>query len=267
MDHSNFHLMPMIPLIKRGVLNRLHHLATAPVIWEVENGINIQNPKIEYEIYIEWLKSQLDKSVPLFMIDVGQGKTGPDYSMIKESHIRGWQRWFDPGIRSIDDIFDAFSMDIDMLFIRSSCLNSLELLKEAQEISDSCIPLLMCYGNSVIFNNGTRDLDETLKEIDSVDFENIMVLDLLSLGKKNKPGNPFWRDIYRGSANLIPAGGITEKDLPYLREWNFKEAVRDYVSPPLQTLKENPLPEYSPSETTHEYRRSIARPALDFCNL
>ena len=266
MDYSDFRLIPTIPLLKGGVLNRSERLATAPVIWDAGKGFVAQSPRLGYQNYTKWLKGQIDKTTPWFMFDAGQEKTGPNYSLIKDSHIRGQERWFDPGVRSIDDIFDAFSMDTDMLLINSAGLDSFETLKEAHEVSDSCIPLLLYDGKSVIFYNGLYDLEKTLNEIGAIGFENIVVMNLPALGQKNKPGNPFWRDIHRGETNLIPAGGITEKDLPHLKDWGYREAMRDYMSPPLQSMENNPFPELTPLESRHEFKRPLPHSALE-CGL
>lgn len=264
MDYSDFRLIPMIPLVKRGILHQSNRLAAVTVMWDSGEGMVTQAPEHDYQNYVKWLKGQQDKGIPWMMMDAGRSKSGPDYSLMKDSRVRGWQRWFDPGIRTIDDVFDAFSMDVDMLMIGSSNLDSFEVFEEAHEVSDSCIPLLMYNGKSVIFSNGVYDLSKTLKKIDAIGFENIVVLDLPSLGRNNKPGNPFWRDIYRGRANLIPAGGITEKDLPYLREWDYNQALRDYLNPPVQLFEENPLPEINPSSTKYGLKRSVSNPSLDF---
>lgn len=258
MDYSGFRLLPLIPL-QRG--RPRDSVMVSPIVWDERSGFQPDGMRWGFDNYSRWLKGQLPRGLPWVMTSMGDHAKGPDYAVVKATRIRGVERWFDSSVHNLDDVFDSFSLDVDRLLLSSLTAESIMVMQEAHEISDACTPLLLTDGQKVFFGNGKKSLRDAVWSIESMGFLEAVLMDLSSLGRGKRPGNLLFKDIPTSDLRIIPAGGITERDIPHLQEWGYDTAIRDPFVPPLAPIGEGPLPMVEPTYAT--VTRSSGRPFLD----
>ena len=262
MDYTDFQLLPMLPLKRKGILSG-NVTKVSPLTWDERRGFLYEEPSWDFSHYSKWLRGQLPRGTPWLMADWTELPSGPDYSIIKDTKIRGTERWFDSNVRSLDDVFDTLSLDVDRLLVSSLTLDSWEVLEEAHEISDSFTPMLMSDGRKILSKDKRLGIGEALRRVDKLGFPAVVLMDLSSLGRRSRPGNLLFKDLPSISAHIIPAGGLTEKDVPYLMDWGFDTAIRDIHIPPIAPIEDKPWPSESPAPGPSVVSRVTGRPALD----
>ena len=262
MDYTDFRLLPMLPLHKRGVLSG-NTARVSSVTWEDRRGFIYDDLSWDFSLYSKWLKGQLARGTPWLMADWANVQKGPNYSIIKDTRIRGMERWFDSNVRSLDDVFDTLSLDVDRLMVSTLSLHSWEVLEEAHEISDSCMPMLMFDGRKVLLKEKKIGVAEALRKVDDMGFPELVLMDLPSLGHRVRPGNLVFKDLPPSTAQVIPAGGITEKDIPYLMDWGFDTAIRDVQIPPMAPSEDMPWHSEAPTTSRSSIPRVTGHPSMD----
>lgn len=226
-DYAEFGLIPLIPLF-----NERFGASVRTCSWSEETGFHQGRRSVPFERYAKWLKSIRGRDIPWFMSDMGRRPSVLDLGLMKETHIRGVDRWFDPGITGLDDVLDSFSMDVDSLIISTLDAPSMETYDEIIDVSDSCIPMLAFDGSSCRLGSARTDIMGTVREMCDIGYEEIMVMDLPMLGRNMGINEELWRSLSSLDARVIPCGGMTENSLPFLTDCGYWKAVRDPLLPP-----------------------------------
>ncbi len=251
-DYSRFRLIPSLPLTR---LPGSGELGVSTATWEGGRGFTLGSSS-DFESCRRWLRESYPRDLPWLLSSWGRGGTAPDYRSIKESRVRGVERWVDPGVRSLDDVFDVLALDVGRLLLSSLTLESAVVLEEAMEISDSCLPLLMCDGHDLIHRKKRSRVEETLRLLYDLGYQEAIVMDLPRLGRGLGP-SPALERLSSSELRIIPAGGLVENDIPRLMSMGFTEAIRDPRLPAQRDAADVGRP--LPSSSTLKVRDAAAR--------
>ncbi len=91
--------------------------------------------------------------------------------------VRGSDLWFMTCIETGDDLLDALLFDCDMILMPYHMLASDGVLKDAYELSDSCLPAVFVLEGSALTRRGTGDIPDILEALDAVGFSAPVVVD------------------------------------------------------------------------------------------
>ena len=188
----------------------------------------------------------------------------PNFEVLKKLVRSRYQVWLDLGMRSIQDVFDSFTMDVSRGLIGTLTAPGLELFEEAFELTENAVPIIY-HDEKVLWpsrRSGSEKLETVVKELVDIGYEEIGVIDLPRLGKKSGPDNDMVARLERLDAKFILGGGITEADVGGLRSSGMRGVFLDPFTPIIDDLlEERESALSSESFTTFEKSVSNSRPA------
>ena len=188
----------------------------------------------------------------------------PNFEVLKKLVRSKYQIWLDLGMRSVQDVFDSFTMDVSRGLIGTLTAPDLELFEEAFELTDRAVPCIH-YDRKVLWpsrRSGPEKLEKAVAELIDIGYEEIGVIDLPRLGKRNGPDADMLTKLEQLDADFILGGGITEADIDQLRASGMRGAFMDPFTPVIGDLleeEERTLP--SESFTTARRPAASGRPA------
>ncbi len=149
---------------------------------------------------------------------VGMQKRDMDEAVMKVK-FPGSDIWYMTCIENSDDVFDGFLSNGDVLLIPYHMIISDDVLLEAYEISDSCIPVLFVSNGKVLTADGTEDIMPCINRIKKMRYPRTIVFDT-----DGSVDLQTWREILIDAPSTIPY--VTEK-AKELDEMGFTEIVVD----------------------------------------
>ncbi len=188
----------------------------------------------------------------------------PNFEVLKKLVRSRYQVWLDFGMRDIQDVFDSFTMDVSRGLIGTLTAPGLELFEEAFELTDRAVPCIH-YDRKVLWpskRSGPEKLEEAVAELVDIGYEEIGVIDLPRLGKRNGPDAELLARLEYLDAKFILGGGISETDVDRLRASGLRGAFMDPFTPVIGDLldeEERTVP--SESFTTTKRPAASGRPA------
>ncbi|MGD1060991.1 MAG: HisA/HisF-related TIM barrel protein [Methanomassiliicoccales archaeon] len=178
----------------------------------------------------------------VLMLDLaGLNLARPNFPVMRELVKRKYDVWLDLGIRSEQDIFDAFSIEVSHALADTITASSIRLFKELYDLSDRCVPCIY-YDKKVIWGTaraGPHDLHETVKRLAEIGYEEVAVIDLPALGLHSGVREGFLASLEGLDAELIVGGGIVESDVEKLKAQGFKGVMVDPYTPIIEDIIES----------------------------
>jgi len=171
----------------------------------------------------------------------------PNFEVLKQLVRSRYQVWLDFGMRDIQDVFDAFTMDVSRAIVGTLTAPDLELFEEAFDLSDRVVPCIH-FDREVLWpsrRSGPSKLEDAVAELVDIGYEEIGVVDLPRLGQRNGPDLDLLARLERLDAEFILGGGITEMDVERLRSAGMRGAFMDPFTPVIGGLlveEEKPVP-------------------------
>ena len=133
----------------------------------------------DYRETVRSIPKDGDERHPILIVDVsGLQKGGIDTMLLKSLKIRGASTWFMTHIVTVDDLFDAFNTDADMILVPIHTVLSRSELTDMHDVSDSIIPAIIVR-NGVSSFCGRRYRPDVLTEmITDMGFPSAAVFDI-----------------------------------------------------------------------------------------
>ena len=216
------------------------------------NGGKLQRTDyhVAFDRYWAAVAGKRYNATEVLMLDLaGLNLARPNFAVMRELVRRKYDVWLDLGIRSDQDIFDAFSIEVSHALADTSTSSSLRLYKELYDLSDRCVPCIH-FDKKVVWGTsraGPPGLDETIKRLTDIGYEEIAVIDLPALGTHAGVSDEFLALLDGLDAEFIVGGGVVESDLDDLKARGFKGGLVDPYTPVIEDLiKTEPG---SPAET------------------
>lgn len=242
-DFRTIHLLPLLSNLTSSGLDGTGEVV-AEVLWG--RGLEPYGRKAPRKDYLNWVSEQHGPRSTKLVLDIsGVNQGDADFGGLKRTLRRGGPFWLEPGVEDIDDVFDALTLDPEQALIGSLRVEGLGLFEEAIEVSDSCIPMIYLDGREAVFQGRRRDASDTLEAMLSMGYEECVLMDLRSLGRALD--RDLWTSEFLECLKVIPAGGISMTDIPFLTRSGYDMAVMD----PVVRSDESPDDEVRPLGTEH----------------
>ena len=122
-----------------------------------------------------------------------------DISLLKELKTRKIEIWLITYVEDADDLFDAFYMNIDSLFVPYHVTLSDAALKEMNLVSDSTVPLIFTDGDLALSRLGKVPLHDILQRVEKMGFSSVAVMDI-----SKTYNNELWTGLFAEYDRIIP---------------------------------------------------------------
>ncbi len=194
---------------------------------------------VPFERYWAAVAGKRYNATEVLMLDLaGLNLARPNFAVMRELVKRKYDVWLDLGIRSDQDIFDAFSIEVSHAIADTLTSSSLRLYKELYDLSDRCVPCIQ-FDKKVIWGTsraGPTDLVETVRRLREIGYEEMAVMDLAALGTHSGVREGFLATLEGLDAELLVGGGVVESDLEKLKARGFKGGLVDPYTPVIDDL-------------------------------
>jgi hypothetical protein len=142
------------------------------------------------------VSASLERRSPILTVDVdGFNRRIVNNALISKTKTRRSEHWVLTGVTVIDDVFDAFHMGADTLLIPYHNVSP-NLLKEINDISDCCIPVIMTNGMSSFSVSGNESIIDSMRNVQRCGSPDVIVL--------NTSEEDIWDDILKENERTIP---------------------------------------------------------------
>ena len=121
---------------------------------------------------------QEEKGTVLVMDVKGLQRRNLNDVLLKRLRIKGKRTWFLTNIESVDDIFDAFNTDAEMVLVPTHTVRSEEEFKDILSVSDSVLPVLFVRKKSAVFIGDNMDYRNAADEVFRAGYVTAAVFDL-----------------------------------------------------------------------------------------
>jgi len=163
-------------------------------------------------------KDDTERSTALIVDVVGMQRRNMDDSMTRVK-VPGHDIWYMTCIETEDDVFDGFLSNGEALLMPYHMLTGDDVLAEAFDLSDSCIPVLFVSKGKVIANKRNKEILDTVRLIEEVGFSNIIVFDT-----DDSLSMDDWESLHSENPDIMP---YVRNDLLGLKEMGFKDVIVD----------------------------------------
>ncbi len=230
-DTSSLFDLPMLKLPVAQVAN------VVEVEWE--RGYRVRGRSERFSRYWSAVQSPRYSAKEVLLLDLAGVRNGrPNFDVLKKLIRTKYQVWLDLGVRELDDVFDAFTMDVARTILSSMTAPDLGVFEEAFEISDRVVPCLHLAGDVLWSRKGvgpTR-LEEAVAAMRDIGFELIGVIDLPRLGRGQGVDTQLVERLSRLDGHIIVGGGVLERDLDTMRASGLAGAFMDPFTPVIGDL-------------------------------
>ncbi len=211
-------------------------IAQVAEVVEVEwnNGYRIKGQSAKFSRYWRAVQSPRYSAKELMLLDLSGIQGGrPNFDVLKTLIKSKYQVWLDLGVRDVEDVFDAFAMDVSRTIIGTMTAPSLKVFEEAFELSDRVVPCIQMT-TEVLWprhKSGPRDLEGAVAALTDLGFEHIGVIDLTRVGQGNGVDRSLIERLAQLDADIIMGGGVIEEDVALLRSAGLAGAFMDPFTP------------------------------------
>ena len=265
-EEDGFIHVPIMPVDTFSLL-RIPYIdlpiAQVATVVEVEwdSGFSIKGKKERFSRYWKAVHSPRYSAKEIALLDLSGIQEGkPNFDVLKALIKSKYQVWLDLGVRDIEDVFDAFAMDVSRTIIGTMNAPSVDMFAEAFGLSDRVVPCLY-YTGKVLWPSrsaGPSDLVQAVSAMVDIGFEKIGVLDLRRIGRGQGIDQSLLEVLKGLDTGIILGGGVTELEATALRTAGLAGAFMDPFTPVIGDLiveEEHELPSEDPSP--------VARPAYN----
>jgi len=177
---------------------------------------------------------------------IAEGK--PNFRALRDLVKKKYGVWLDLGIRSDQDIFDAFSVEIYRAMADTSLVSSMHHFEELYALSDKCVPCIQIKGEVVWQRRlpGLMQARDVIGRLESIGFEEIAIMDLDRLGTRKGVSPELIEGLKGLGSNLLIGGGVIEADMKVIEEAGFVGAFVDPFTPVINDVIGSQEPEKAP---------------------
>jgi uncharacterized protein related to proFAR isomerase len=234
---------------------------------EWDGGYRIKGRKERFSRYWRAVHSPRYSAKEIALLDLSGIQDGrPNFDVLKTLIKSKYQVWLDLGVRDIEDVFDAFAMDVSRTIIGTMTAPSMDVFEEAFDLSDRVVPCVQ-YAGKVLWpsrSSGPSDLMRALSALMDIGFEEIGVLDLQRIGRGQGIDRSLLEALSGSDARIIMGGGVTELEASELRTAGLAGAFMDPFTPVIGDLiieDERELPEEDLTPTARPAPRYTPAPS------
>ena len=98
--------------------------------------------------------------------------------LLKRLRLRGMNSWFMTNIESVDDVFDAFNTDAEVILVPTHTVRSQEEFEDILSVSDSAIPAVLIRKGAAVVIGDNMDYLKAVRKVFSTGFASVAVFDL-----------------------------------------------------------------------------------------
>lgn len=170
----------------------------------------------------------------ILLIDLsGLQDAKPNFKALRELVRRKYNVWLDLGMRSVQDLFDSFAMEISRAVASTLTVPNMKLFRDIFELSDRCLPCIYMEGDAVLSrkNSDPQSFKAMAKELKSIGYDEIGAIDLSRLGKRSGVSERFVSKVRDCDLGVVIGGGVIESDLDMLKGSGFHGAFIDPYTP------------------------------------
>ncbi len=204
-----------------------------------DGGYRVRGKSARFSRYWSAVQSPRYSAKEVMLLDLAGVRDGhPNFDVLKKLIRTKYQVWLDLGVRDLDDVFDAFTMDVARTVIGSLTAPDLDVFKEAFDISDRVVPCLH-WSREVLWSHrdvGPRDLGRAIAAMKDIGFDTIGVIDMTRLGRGQGVDRALVERLSGMGDGMIVGGGVIEKDLDLIRASGLKGAFMDPFTPVIGDL-------------------------------
>lgn len=210
------------------------------IIWH-NNSIIPRDDGVPFDTY--W-KAAFDKrynaSAVLIMDLAGVREAKPNFKVLKDLTKKNREIWLDIGMRTVQDLFDSFAMEVSRAIVSTMTSTGLGIFNEVFELSDRCLPCIYLDEEIVWAKKraGPSRIKEMAKKLKSIGYEEMAVVDLKRLGTANGVSRGLLEEMLACEIDIYIGGGVIETDLEFLREKGVAGALIDPHTPVIRSLFE-----------------------------
>lgn len=123
-----------------------------------------------------------------------------DGSLTKHLKVRGTEPWLMTHIETVDDLFDAFNGNTEMVLAPLHTILSTYELEDIHTVSDSFIPVVYCTGAEAVVMGGRRSgIGRTLDNLADHGFYRVCIMDC-----DGSIGDAEWGSIAEDHPSVMP---------------------------------------------------------------
>lgn len=176
----------------------------------------------DFNVFTSELSPKYDHGNPFLIFDVkGMRNKMMNIDLLKNMKIHGKDIWFLTCIERVEDVFDAFNTDADVLLIPYQTIISDNELEDIRKMSDKSFPALFVRNKMTYTKGGMKNTNKTIEKLNDMGFGSIAVFDLSGTLTKDD-----W-SILSLNKRLLPF--IQNEKEQYISdcgfEWIFKSAL------------------------------------------
>ncbi len=134
-------------------------------------------------VRISYSADESEERRPVLIVDVkGLSRRELDDRLMTNMRFPGSDVWFLTHIRDVEDVFDCFMGSAVKVLVPYHTTRNDEVLREAFEVSENCMPVLFVSQGMVICRDeGTKDIMSAVSEIAGIGFKEIVLFDTDSM--------------------------------------------------------------------------------------
>jgi hypothetical protein len=180
--------------------------------------VRMDERPVSYGNLINSLSGICDKSTPMLVVDViGLEKRDIEPEILRKIRPKR-EMWFMTGIRNAGDVMDAFHGDIGKLVVPYH-MTSDALLKEMNELSDSCVPALFADGKGVHMSGRRGDLKTVVRTLERTGFRKMILFDVSGSSAEYTFGS------LSDLADTVIPYASSKEDADVIHETGFKDVM------------------------------------------
>jgi uncharacterized protein related to proFAR isomerase len=215
-----------------------------------------------FATYLKAVEGRRYNATDILLIDLSGIQEGkPNFKVLRELVRRKYNVWLDLGMRSMQDLFDSFAMEITKAVASTLTVPSMRLFKDIFELSDKCLPCVFIDRDVVwsVPSCGPERFGDVIRELKGIGFDEVGVIDLTRVGKRSGVSREFVSRLSDCDLDVVVGGGVIESDLGKLQEAGFAGAFIDPYTPVIADIIDE-REDVLPTNHTIERTRKAATP-------
>lgn len=236
----DFVQVPIVPVDTRALVSiggidmPLGKVAEVVSVEWADGTIRRGDYSAKFARYWQAISGSRYNTTDIFMMDLAGMLDGrPNFWALRELVKKKYGVWLDLGIRSDQDLFDAFSVEIFRAVADTSFATSMKHFEDLYELSDRCIPCIHLHGKVVWGRRlpGLENVGEVVDHLQRIGFEEVAVIDLSRLGTRQGISPDMMKELEGEDIRLMVGGGAVESDIEAISKSGFHGAFIDPFTP------------------------------------
>jgi len=269
-EKRGFHHIPIMPLDTSALFSLVGFdlpIGRVAEIMDIEwerGELRRKDYRAKFLDYWRAISGQTYGASSILLMDLSGIEEGrPNFRAMQDLVRRRYDIWLELGMRSVQDLFDSFALDISWAVAGTMTCPNISLFEEIFELSDHCLPMI--YIDGVVLwgrrATGPRDVSGTISLLRRIGYERIGVMDLSRLGRGEGPDERLLHLLKDLDIEIMLGGGITERYLEKVESMGFSGAFVDTFTPVISDIVregDHELPsEFPAAEVIRRERRDV----------